>query len=189
MGHTEKQATLASRVSALAAVVVLAVLTARAEVAQNEPKRKILVSIPDRKLALIENGIAVKVYPVAVGTSATPSPTGQFSVIARLVKPTYYHAGKVIQPGPGNPLGTRWMGLSLKGYGIHGTNAPGSIGKAASHGCIRMAQRDLEELFELVQVGEAVEIRGEADSETATIFNGATLAQVRLNVVPAGAGQ
>jgi lipoprotein-anchoring transpeptidase ErfK/SrfK len=189
MGRTEKQATLAGRAKGLAAVVVLGVIAARAEVAQSEPRRKILVSIPDRKLALIEDGKAVKVYPVAVGASATPSPTGQFSVVARLVKPTYYHAGRVVTPGPRNPLGTRWMGLSLKGFGIHGTNAPGSIGTAASHGCIRMAKADLEELFELVRVGDVVEIRGEADSETATIFNSATVAQVHFVTGTAGVGR
>ena len=67
------------------------------------------------------------------------------------------------------------MGLDTKGYGIHGTNAPSSIGKAASHGCIRMAKRDLEELFSMVKVGDAVEIRGERDQEMAQIF-GSSLA-------------
>jgi lipoprotein-anchoring transpeptidase ErfK/SrfK len=67
----------------------------------------------------------------------------------------------VVGPGPGNPVGTRWMGLSAAGYGIHGTNAPGSIGKAASHGCIRMRNRDVEELFELVGVGVTVELHQE----------------------------
>jgi lipoprotein-anchoring transpeptidase ErfK/SrfK len=57
------------------------------------------------------------------------------------------------------------MGLSAKGYGIHGTNAPKSIGKAASHGCIRMRKADLEELFELVSVGVVVEICGERVTE------------------------
>ena len=58
------------------------------------------------------------------------------------------------------------MGLDTKGYGIHGTNAPKSIGKAASHGCIRMAKRDLEELFSMVKAGDAVEIRGERDARS-----------------------
>jgi hypothetical protein len=59
------------------------------------------------------------------------------------------------------------MGLSEKGYGIHGTNEPGSIGKAASHGCIRMGKADLEELYALVQVGDAVEIHAEHDATVA----------------------
>jgi lipoprotein-anchoring transpeptidase ErfK/SrfK len=67
----------------------------------------------------------------------------------------------VVPPGKGNPLGTRWIGISKKGYGIHGTNSPKSIGRAASLGCIRLRNEDVEELFEMVSVGDAVELRGE----------------------------
>ena len=130
----------------------------------------VLVSIPDRKLALLENGKVVRIYRVAVGKTSTPSPTGSFKIVNRVTNPTYYHKGNIIAAGKGNPVGTRWMGLSAKGYGIHGTNQPGSIGKAASTGCIRMGQRDLEELFERVSVGEAVEIRAERDEQAAKIF-------------------
>ena len=137
---------------------------------QVEHHRKLVVSIPHRKLALIEDGKVSKVYSVAVGAQVSPSPTGSFAVKTRLMKPTYYHPGKVLPAGPGNPLGTRWIGLSTKGYGIHGTNVENSIGKAASHGCIRMHRKDLEELFANVQVGDQVEIRGEADAELASIF-------------------
>jgi hypothetical protein len=84
--------------------------------------------------------------------------------------PTYHHNGKTVLPGPGNPVGTRWMGLSIRGYGIHGTNEPKSIGKAASHGCIRMAKADLEEFYELVAVGDTVELVGERNEETAQLF-------------------
>jgi lipoprotein-anchoring transpeptidase ErfK/SrfK len=139
-------------------------------VAAQEPQRQIIVSIPDRKLALLEDGDVVKVYDVAVGATKSPSPTGDFTIVNRLENPTYYRPGVVIEPGASNPLGTRWMGLSQKGFGIHGTNQPQSIGKAASHGCIRMAQSDLEELFTLVQVGDAVSIRAERDDEVAAVF-------------------
>src|SRR5579863_2226254 len=77
---------------------------------------------------------------------------------------------RVVLPGPHNPVGTRWMGLSIPGYGIHGTNEPNSIGKAASHGCIRMARADLEEFFPLVRVGDPVELIGQRNEETAQIF-------------------
>jgi hypothetical protein len=76
------------------------------------------------------------------------------------------------------------MGLSAKGYGIHGTNQPNSIGKAASTGCIRMGKQDLEELFAIVDAGDTVEIRAERDEQIAAVFgNGAeaegqTIAQV-----------
>jgi len=130
----------------------------------------VIVSIPNRKLALLENGKVVRIYRVAVGKASTPSPTGAFKIVNRVTNPTYYHNGQVIAAGKGNPVGTRWMGLSAKGYGIHGTNQPNSIGKAASTGCIRMGQRDLEELFERVNVGDRVEIRGERDEQVAAIF-------------------
>src|SRR5205085_9125792 len=121
------------------------------------------------KLAVVENGQVGKVYAAATGAEHTPSPTGTFRITNRLTAPTYYKAGKVIEPGPMNPLGTRWLGLDQKGYGIHGTNQPRSIGKAASHGCIRVGRRDLEELFARVRVGDVVEIHGERDDVIATL--------------------
>lgn len=132
--------------------------------------RRIVVSIPDHKLALLEDGSVKRVYPVATGRQETPSPTGSFHIANRVANPTYYHQGKRIEPGPQNPVGTRWIGLDEKGYGIHGTNAPGSIGKSASHGCIRMAKKDLEEFFEMVRPGDPVEIRAERDPQTAAWF-------------------
>ena len=159
------------------ALALLALLVARVAAAAQEnaasngvPQREIIVSLADRKLALIEDDEVVKVYPVAVGKGSSPSPTGKFQIINRLTEPTYYHPHKVIGPGAENPLGTRWIGLNKKGFGIHGTNEPGSIGKAASHGCIRMAKADLEELFTAVRPGDAVSIRAERDEEVAEVF-------------------
>ena len=134
------------------------------------PQRVIVVSLEDRKLALVENGEAKKVYTVAVGKPSTPSPIGTFTIERRVANPAYSHKGQLVGPGPGNPVGTRWMGLSVRGYGIHGTNAPKSIGKAASHGCIRMSRPDLEELFELVRAGDGVEIIGQRNEQTARMF-------------------
>lgn len=151
-------------------VAVLLMVTADALAQKQQPARQVLVSIPGRKLAVLEDGRVLKVFPVAVGADDSPSPDGEFQIINRLSNPTYYHPGKVIPAGPDNPLGSRWIGLNLKGYGIHGTNAPRSIGKAASHGCIRMAKRDLEQFFEMVRVGDTVVIRAEADEQTAQIF-------------------
>ncbi len=164
-----------ARAKWMVAVLLMAVADAAAQT-QNvqRPQRQILVSIPDRKLALIEDGRVLKVYPVAVGAEVSPSPNGEFKVVNRLEKPTYYHSGKVIPAGPANPLGTRWIGLDQPHYGIHGTNVPNSIGKAASHGCIRMGRKDLEELFTMVNVGDTVVIRAEADEQTAQIFGTST---------------
>ena len=142
-------------------------------VALPRPKRQVVVSIPDRKLAVVEDGQVLRVFAVAVGADVSPSPTGEFQIAHRLTHPTYYHPGTVIPPGPDNPLGPRWVGLSQKGFGIHGTNQPGSVGKAASHGCIRMRNRDIEQFFEMVSVGDTVVIRGERDEAVARIFGGA----------------
>ena len=132
--------------------------------------RRIVVSIPDRKLALVEDGRTIKIYPVAVGAAATPSPAGSFTVIARVSHPTWYGPGKVTPPGARNPLGPRWIGLSRRGYGIHGTSNPRSIGRPASHGCIRMHNADVEELFARVSIGDAVEFYAERTDEVARVF-------------------
>lgn len=133
-------------------------------------KRVVLVSIPDRKLAVLEEGTLIATFQVAVGASASPSLTGQFQIVSRVVNPTYYHPGIVIPSGSDNPVGTRWVGLSQKGYGIHGTNAPRSVGHAASHGCIRLRNRDMERLFTMLRVGDTVDIRAERDEEIARNF-------------------
>jgi len=161
----------AAKAKWMVAVLLMAVADAAAQTQNAQaPQRQIVVSIPDRKLALIEDGRVLRVYPVAVGAEVSPSPSGEFKVVNRLEKPTYYHPGKVIGAGASNPLGTRWIGLDRPHYGIHGTNVPSSIGKAASHGCIRMGKRDFEELFTMVIVGDTVVIRSEADEQTAQIF-------------------
>jgi|HubBroStandDraft_1064217.scaffolds.fasta_scaffold17021_4 hypothetical protein len=140
--------------------------------AQDAVKRVIVVSLEDRKLALVEDGQVKRVYSVAVGKPSTPSPVGTFTIERRVANPVYHHDGKTVAPGPRNPVGTRWMGLNKAGYGIHGTNEPKSIGKAASHGCIRMAKADLEEFYGLVEVGDTVELIGQRNDETAQLFGG-----------------
>lgn len=180
----------------LVALAVLAVSAAAQDAKPAEQariKRTVLVSLPDRKLAVLEEGDVIASFPVAVGAAVSPSPTGEFEIVNRVEKPTYYHRGVVIPPGKDNPIGTRWVGLSEKGFGIHGTNAPKSIGHAASHGCIRLRNRDMERLFTMLRVGDVVEIRGERDEETAEIFGGeaegAVLAAAQTESLQAGGGQ
>ena len=161
MKHANLKAT-----TRLAAVLAIAAFEAHAQESarptQLGDRRRIVVSLADRKLVLFEGERVLRVYDVAVGKRSTPSPQGKFAIINRVLNPTWYGpAGVVVAPGKSNPLGSRWMGLSAKGYGIHGTNVPTSIGHAASHGCIRMRQHDLEELFELVTVGTIVELQDE----------------------------
>jgi lipoprotein-anchoring transpeptidase ErfK/SrfK len=135
--------------------------------------RRVVVSIPDRMLAVVENDHVVELYAVAVGAPATPSPVGVFTIVNRVSNPTYYRPGKVVAPGPRNPLGTRWMGLSLKGYGIHGTDRPQSIGYAKSMGCIRLRNSDVERLFDRVRAGDVVELHAERTPDIARFFDDA----------------
>jgi lipoprotein-anchoring transpeptidase ErfK/SrfK len=169
---SELHSQYASEEKAMQAIKILAVLVAAStEVFAQDGTRRLVVSLADRKIALFEDGRVVKVYPIAVGKHSTPSPNGSFHIVSRVVKPTYYQPGKVVPAGPANPLGTRWMGLGYRGYGIHGTNRPKSIGKAASHGCIRMRNQDVEDLFERVEVGDPVELLTETDAELAEAFD------------------
>jgi lipoprotein-anchoring transpeptidase ErfK/SrfK len=170
-----------SRTIEILAFTTMAALCGRTAAAANGPRavvdatvvRRIVVSLPDRRLALIENDEVISVYPVAVGAPISPSPAGTFSVVNRVANPTYYKPGTVIAPGAANPIGTRWIGLSAKGYGIHGTDRPKSIGFAKSHGCIRLRNEDIERLFERVRPGDVVELHAERTPETARLFTDA----------------
>jgi lipoprotein-anchoring transpeptidase ErfK/SrfK len=106
-----------------------------------------------------------RAFGVATGQTTYPTPLGRFQIVVKWKNPTWYPpdspwaAGATpIPPGPGNPLGTRWMGLSAAGVGIHGTYQDGSIGYSVSHGCIRMHIPDAEWLFDRVQIGTVVYI-------------------------------
>jgi lipoprotein-anchoring transpeptidase ErfK/SrfK len=162
---------------ATAAIVSMATLSAQSAAAADGPPaataaatRRLVVSIPDRKLALIENDEIISVFPVAVGAVATPSPAGTFTIVTRIPNPTYYRPGKIVGPGAANPLGTRWIGLNQKGYGIHGTDQPRSIGFAKSQGCIRLRNADVEQLFERVRPGDVVELNAERTPEIVRLF-------------------
>lgn len=172
----------------LCLVVAVTVLTAHSFSQSVDPishtaHRRVLVSIPDRKLVVLENDEVIARFPVSVGAPVSPSPEGEFEIVNRVANPTYYHAGTVIPAGKDNPVGTRWIGLNEKGYGIHGTNVPSSIGHAASHGCIRLRNRDMEKLFSMLRVGDRVEIRGDRDEEMAEIF-GAEVTVASNEAVP-----
>ena len=104
-----------------------------------------------------------RVFGVATGQSQYPTPLGRWRIVVKWRNPWWYppnsswaKGSKPIPPGPGNPLGTRWMGLSASGVGIHGTPDDASIGYSASHGCIRMHIPDAEWLFNHVRIGTTV---------------------------------
>lgn len=174
MFETEDQI---KRLAAFTGVLLLAAAEAMAQDKAARPARRVVVSLADRKLAVLEADRILKIFPTAVGASASPSPVGIYKIINSIPDPTWYYKGKVVGPGKGNPLGTRWLGLSVQGYGIHGTNNPGSIGKNASHGCVRMRNHDVEELFGMVGVGDQVELYAERTPELDRIF-GETLAMI-----------
>jgi lipoprotein-anchoring transpeptidase ErfK/SrfK len=106
-----------------------------------------------------------RTFTVATGQAIYPTPLGKFDIVVKWKDPWWYppdspwaKGAKPIPPGPGNPLGTRWMGLSAPGVGIHGTPDPASLGYSASHGCIRMFIPYAEWLFDHVDVGTPVYI-------------------------------
>src|SRR5437016_4133146 len=98
------------RLAALTSVMLMA--TAEALAQDKRPARRIVVSIPDRKLAVLEDDRVVKIYPTAVGAAVSPSPEGSFSIVSHIADPTWYTKGRIVPPGKSNPLGTRWLGLS-----------------------------------------------------------------------------
>jgi lipoprotein-anchoring transpeptidase ErfK/SrfK len=105
-------------------------------------------------------------FPVAVGQPAYPTPTGNFRIVMKQRNPTWFPPDSPwaaglgpVPPGVSNPLGTRWMGTSAPGIGIHGTPVPSSVGTRASHGCVRMYIHDAERLYQLVDIGTPVIIR------------------------------
>lgn len=129
----------------------------------------IVVNLPQRRLFLFRDGVVQQSYPVAVGTGSWKTPTGDFTIqtletdpawdVPKSIQAEMARKGKRVltrvPPGPDNPLGSRWIGVNGS-IGIHGTNAPSSIFKFATHGCVRMATEDVEHLFELVRKGDPV---------------------------------
>jgi len=121
-------------------------------------KFSIWVSKSDNMLSLKADGKMIKVYRISTGKNDS-TPTGAFTVITKIVNPPWYTDNKVIPSGsPDNILGTRWLGISRKGYGIHGTTEPETIGRQATSGCVRMRNSEVEELFALVPIRTEVVI-------------------------------
>jgi lipoprotein-anchoring transpeptidase ErfK/SrfK len=124
----------------------------------------IIVIRRESKGLYIYNGMRLwRTFGVATGQSSYPTPVGRWSIVTMQRNPWWYppnsdwaRGEKPVPPGPGNPLGTRWMGLSASGVGIHGTPDSASIGYSASHGCIRMHIPSAEWLFNHVDVGTPV---------------------------------
>lgn len=118
----------------------------------------VLVKRSQNRLYLKQNDEVIRVYKIATGEKDS-TPLGTFTIENKLVNPTWYHAGAVVPPdSPDNILGTRWMGFSIPGYGIHGTTLPGTIGTSSSAGCVRMLNQDVEELYAILPVKTPVTV-------------------------------
>jgi L,D-transpeptidase ErfK/SrfK len=127
----------------------------------------LVINLPEMRLYHFFPKInMVATYPVGIGDAGWETPVTSGRVIDRRVNPTWTvprslrakYGTDSIPPGPNNPLGKYWIGLSLKGYGIHGTNSPWGVGRLVSHGCIRLYPEDIAILFETVSVNVPVEI-------------------------------
>lgn len=110
----------------------------------------------------------VRAYPVGIGREGANTPTGNFSIVSKVRNPTWFPPAEIrakrpgmplsVPPGPNNPLGEHWLGLSIDGYGIHGTTKPFGIGRRVSHGCIRLYPEDIRDLTYKVNAGTPVSI-------------------------------
>jgi L,D-transpeptidase ErfK/SrfK len=128
----------------------------------------IVINIPEMRLYLFLKKISmVKTFPIGIGVTENFTPVGRFYIKEKRISPTWhipislrekYEGRKSIPPGPENPLGSHWMGLSVQGYGIHGTNFPWAVGRLVTHGCMRLYPEDILHLYSIVSVGTPVDI-------------------------------
>lgn len=143
--------------------LVLRVRTVRPAVTRASFGPIIVIRRGSKRLYLYQGMRLERTFGVATGQPSYPTPLGRFSIITLQRNPWWYPPDsdwaqglEPVPPGPGNPLGTRWMGISSPGVGIHGTPDAASIGYSASHGCIRMRISEAEQLFRIVHVGTPV---------------------------------
>jgi len=128
----------------------------------------ITINIPEMRLYYFFKKISmVKTFPIGIGETENFTPVGHFHIKEKRISPTWhipsslrekYDGRKSIPPGPENPLGSHWLGLSIRGYGIHGTNFPWAVGRLVTHGCIRLYPEDIPHLYSTVSIGTPVEI-------------------------------
>lgn len=124
---------------------------------------QLVLSLSSRTLEMRSPDEAPVTYKVAIGQDDWQTPAGDFKVTHKLENPAWQHpiTHETIEPGPDNPLGTRWIGFWSNGQaeiGFHGTNQEELIGEAVSHGCVRMRNQDIEALYQQVEVGTSVQV-------------------------------
>ncbi len=148
-------------------------------IASPGPERSLVLHRSKRQVVVLEDGRELRRFPVAVGMPGWETPLGRFQVIEMAPNPVWKHpvSGKLYPPGPDNPLGSRWIGfyrdcagrsgfngqqhLEVKGCvtaGFHGTPQRETVGQAVSHGCVRMYDENVRDLFELVRMGTVVTV-------------------------------
>jgi lipoprotein-anchoring transpeptidase ErfK/SrfK len=151
-------------------IIVVANVGAKAAAEKKEKAAKIEIVKSERILrALAQDGAVMAVYPASIGSEEKPAPRGSHTVRAVAPNPNYTYNPDYkfkgvkakekfeIKPGPNNPVGSTWIDLSVESFGIHGTPEPEKVGKAYSHGCVRLTNWDVEELAGMVEKGTAVE--------------------------------
>ena len=157
------EATAKAATAATATTPAATTSTTQAQPASDDAiidSRKISINLAVRSLAVYEGAKRIRLYPIGPGKASTPTPVGYFKVESKDLNPTWTDPDDPeysIPSGESNPLGYRWMEFQGN-YGIHGTNKPDSIGHYVSNGCVRMNEKDVEDVFNLVKVGTPVEI-------------------------------
>ncbi len=143
--------------------IELPVIPEPPKVADDAFETAIVIRRGSNRLTLYVGEKPKRTFSIATGRSQYPTPIGRFEIVNKQRSPWWYPPASEwardldpVPPGPGNPLGTRWMGISSPSVGIHGTPDPASIGYSASHGCVRMLIPEVEWLFERVGVGTPV---------------------------------
>lgn len=137
------------RAACLVLTAALLALAGSPQAVAEEDEVYLLLIKSKNRLYVMLNDTPVYAFRVATGRANHPTPEGTFRIVTKVVNP-YYLPKKIAGGAPDNPLGTRWMGLSIGNgykYGIHGTHKPHLLGQSVSSGCIRMHNRDVEFLF------------------------------------------
>lgn len=126
-------------------------------------KTRLVLKLSERRVYVYQQNQLETSFPVAIGRAGWETPTGTYHVIQMQQNPVWQHpfTGELVPPGTDNPLGARWIGFWTDGtnfIGFHGTPNEDSVGRPASHGCVRMYNRDVTKLFDMVQIGTPVEV-------------------------------
>lgn len=124
---------------------------------------RLVIKLSEHRVYVYDRDQVKTSFPIAIGREGWETPTGEWSVIQMFQNPIWQHpfTGQSIPPGPDNPLGSRWIGFWTDGrnfIGFHGTPDTQTVGKSASHGCIRMYDRDVVKLFSMVRIGTPVDV-------------------------------